>query len=352
MKYVVALALLVAAPAEAHIGAILAQARFSNPPTPKVTPSDMGVIFDNTYPWASADQAFNVTWDDGDNDPTGNFSFYYTDHQPTFQLLAIYPMNLNLLTPIAAATGDPGTQYTPVSIFAGCDCNPDAGIAGSPIVCPDAGGPRDCRNSFMWDTSKVTTPGSYWIVAVNNDDPLHLASVANGPVRIAHGGNPPPAVIVLRPDGFNSFDKTYRVQWAATGTAPLKFDLAYGLDDTTAVLMPPTPLGSDVQAISNADGTWSWDWDISALDSLKVYYFRVTVTDANGVKAFTDSRYGLSVYHPVDNGDGGMAPPDLAVVQLMPTKSGCSCDLTGPASPLALVPLALLALVLLVRRRA
>src|SRR5581483_4448020 len=102
MRYVAALALLVAAPAEAHIGAILAQARFSAPPTPKVTPSDMGVIFDNTYPWAAADQAYTIAWDDGDNDPTGNFSFYYLDHCPTFQLLAIFPQNLNLLQPIAA----------------------------------------------------------------------------------------------------------------------------------------------------------------------------------------------------------------------------------------------------------
>lgn len=351
MRYVVALALLVAAPAEAHVGAILAQARFSNPPGPKVTPSDMGVIFDNSYPWASADQTFAPAWDDGDNDPTGNFAFYYLDHQPTFQLLAIFPQNLNLLTKTTATSTDPAHNESPVSIFAGCDCNPDAGVGGSPIVCPDAGGPRDCRNNFTWDTSAVPA-GSYWIVAVNNDDPLHLASVSNGPVRISHGGEPPPAVIVLRPDGFNSFDKSYRVQWAATGKAPLKFDLAYGLDDTAAVLMPPTPLATDVQAIANADGTWSWDWDISALDSLKVYYLRVTVTDANGVKAFTDSRYGLSVFHPMSDGDGGFVAADLSPIQLPPPKSGCSCDLAGPATPLALVPLALLALFALVRRRA
>jgi MYXO-CTERM domain-containing protein len=351
MRYAIAaIALLSSLPARAHLGAVLAHARFDAPATPMVTPIDLGVAFDPSYVWATADQSFTISWQDGDNDPTGNFYFYYMDHDPTFQIL---PTDIpGLAHPVLAAAGDPAVGESPVTMWAGCSCNGDMGV-----ICPDAGdrsAMMTCRNSFAWDTSSVPA-GSWWLVAVNNDDPYHIYNVAGGPVRVQHGGGTlPPAVIVLRPDGYNSFDKSYRVQWAAVGTPPLKFDLAYGPDELAdgGVYQPPIPLVSNVQAIMNSDGTFSWDWDVSQLGNLGIYYLRVTVTDGNGVTAFTDSRFGLSVYHP--NADGGSSGDDSGVVPLPPPKkSGCSCNLGGDAAgPLVIVPLALLSLVLIARRRA
>jgi MYXO-CTERM domain-containing protein len=343
-------AMLVALPASAHVGAVLATAKFTSPAPPTVTPAGpMGVTL-SPYTFPTADQTFPVSWTDGDNDPTGHFYCYYFDHDPTREIQIADIQTVG--TPaIDLATGQPA------ALWAGCMCPfPDMGSVA--VICPDAGaGVRDCNNDFTWDTSKIAA-GSYWLVALNLDPPKATFTIGGGPIRIAHAGAaPPPAVMVLRPDGFGTWDKSYRVQWYAQGKAPLKIDLAYGNYDGASVLTDPMPLAQNVQAIQNPDGTQSWDWDLTQLPSLTSYYLRVTVTDADGVKAFTDSSYGLSVYH--NDSDGG-APADLGPRPdggnlIIHPSSGCSCQLSGAGAatlfgPLAL--LALLALALLRRRRA
>jgi MYXO-CTERM domain-containing protein len=345
MRYAVLLAAaLVAIPARAHVGVNVSNARFSNPPPPNITPADLGdVIAPYTFP--TADQTYTVSWDDGDIDPTGRFFFYYMDHDPTFQVL---PSDIEsmagLATPIKATSLDPAAVMTPVAMWAGCTCADDAGV-----VCPDAG-VRDCRNQFEWDTSAIPS-GSYWVVAVNNDPPYHVYSVSMAPVRIAHGGAQlPPAAMIVLPDGLGAYDKSYRVQWLAVGKTPLKIDLAYGLDEQGSVFGPVTSLAKNVMSPLNPDGSQVYDWDVSGLESLKVYFLRVTVTDADGTSSYTDSRFGLSIYHPpldagVDAavpGDGGRS--DGGVTN--PPPKGCSCDLGATGGAATLVPLGLLLLTL------
>jgi MYXO-CTERM domain-containing protein len=343
-------ALLVALPASAHVGAVLSTAKFTSPAPPMVTAAGAMAVTLAPYTFATADQTFDVTWTDGDNDPTAHFFFYYFDHDPTREIQI----------PDIQSTGAPALDLSTgkqAAIWAGCMCPfPDMN-ANIIVTCPDLGTTtRDCRNDFTWDTSQLKA-GAYWLVALNFDPPQAAYTIGGGPVRIAHAGAaPPPAVMVLRPDGFGTWDQSYRVQWYAQGKAPLKIDLAYGNYDGASVLTDPMPLAQNVQAINNPDGTQSWDWDLTQLPSLTSYYLRVTVTDADGVKTFTDSSYGLSVYH--NTSDGGA--PDLGAHRdggnlIIHPSSGCSCQLSGAGAATLLGPLALLALlalVLLRRRRA
>jgi hypothetical protein len=227
----------------------------------------------------------------------------------------------------------------PVAVYAGCMCQDDAGV-----TCADFSGGlmRDCRNTFVWDTSAIS-PGTYWLVAVNSDPPYHVYAVANAPVVISHGGPKPPAALVLVPDGFGSWDKSYRVQWIGQGTGPLHFDLEYG--DEMMPFDPVTPLATDVTPILNPDGTYGYDWDISGLMSTGAYFLRVHVRDANGVSSFTDSHYGVSVFHPGD--DLAMPPADMG---MKPMPKGCACEL-GPGTAATAVPLALILLTIVIAAR-
>jgi hypothetical protein len=335
--------LVAAAPAGAHVGAVVSNAQFTSPAGPATTTSDGGVVLgDPQYAFPTADQSFTISWSDGDNDPTGRFFFWYWDHEPTFGVL---PDDIEANAKIITEVGQPVGQQ--VAIFAGCTCADDQGV-----TCADlsGGAMRDCRNSFQWDTSQIAA-GAYWIIAVNSDPPFHVYSVAPAPVVVSHGGTPPPpAALVLRPDGFGSWDQSYRIQWLAKGTPPLRFDVAYG--DEMNALAAPTPIGTNVTPIVNADGTYALDWDISGLMSLGNYFVRVTVTDGNGKTAFTDSKFGLSVFHP------GAQQPDMAMSLDGggvgdPPKKGCDVGAGAGAStvPFALVVLALLAAARLSRKQ-
>lgn len=321
----------------AHLGGVVSNARFTNPAGPATQPADMGVTI-APFDFETADTEVTIAWTDGDMDPTGIFTFYYLPWAPSTQ---VTPTMIEML---GTQLRETGKAEDGVSIYASCECDADAGV-----VCGDPG-TRDCRNAFMWDTHMVPN-GTYWVVAVNNDPPYHVYSVASAPVRVQHGGGePPPAALVLRPDGFGSWDKSYRVQWLAKGKPPLKIDLSYGLDSPEAVLGPVTELAKDVQAPVAADGTQSYDWDISQLETLKLYFLRVTVTDGDGRQTYTNSRFGLSVYHPSQSGsvpDASMAP-DMATPP-MPSSSSCASG-AGAAAPTTTALALVLLLIVLARR--
>jgi hypothetical protein len=151
--------------------------------------------------------------------------------------------------------------------------------------------------------------------------------VSNAPVRIAHGGAPlPPAVVVVRPDGYGSFDQRYHLQWLAAGTPPLTFTIYYGVEDTGTALQPSAGVTDGIAGIMNSDGTFAYDWDISSLSSNTIYWVRIKVTDGNGVSTYTDSHYGMTVYH-----NGPPLPSDMAMA--LPKKHGCGVDPDQP--PLA-----------------
>src|SRR5262249_52909520 len=133
-------------------------------------------------------------------------------------------------------------------------CSTDLGV-----TCPpdprDPGG--NCANQLVWNTSGLA-PGTYWLVAVNHDPPYYTWNVSGAPVRVVHGGTAPPAAVILRPDGFGAFDKTYHIQWLADGKAPLRFDLAYGLEETGAGNAIVGDIGSGVSATDNGDGSFGY----------------------------------------------------------------------------------------------
>jgi hypothetical protein len=331
----VAVVLSIAAPAFAHVGGVVANANFTSPAPAPTSPVDGGVVLQSGYSFATADQSFNIAWTDGDIDPTGHFFFYYWDHMPTF---GVTVDNIEQMASKVTEVGNPGVQ---VAIYVACTCSDDAGV-----VCADFSGGlvRDCRNAFNWDTSQVPN-GVYWIQAVNYDPPFHVYQVAQAPVVVSHGGAAPPGSLVLVPDGYGTWDKSYRIQWYGQGTAPLHFDLAWG--DEMSPFGTLTPLGNDVTPIVNPDGTYGFDWDISGLASLGSFFVRVTTHDANGVTTFTDSRFSVSIFHPDTDGGGG-TPLDMSMTP--PPKSGCSVELGAGAASSA-VPLALIVLTVLVAAR-
>jgi hypothetical protein len=298
--------------ARAHVGASVAVAKFTNPTEPVVTngsPNDTLAPFT----WASADASFTVQWTDGDSDPTGRFTFYYLDHQPTFQVT---------VDDIEGGLGHKIDDLNNMNggYFASCYCSGDAGVTCPPDVRDPAG---NCANQLVWNTSMLAA-GTYWLVAVNNDPPFHVYNGGGAPVRIAHGGTALPAAIIIRPDGYGAWDKSYHLQWLADGKAPLTFDLSYGLEDTGSALTPIGPIASAVAATQNADSSYGYDWDISALDNDKAYWVRLKVTDADGNSTYTDSHFGMTVYRQA----GMVTTPDMAT----PPKHG-GCDVQPTALP-------------------
>jgi hypothetical protein len=299
--------------AHAHIGANTAVAKFTNPPDPNVMRGDPNDTVPG-FAWVSADQSFTIKWDDGDSDPTGRFTFYYMDHHPNYEVTAD-DIEAGLATKIENDAVNASGGY-----FASCYCEGDQGVTcptmddmGTPIVRSPTG---NCANQLVWNTSALP-PGTYWLVTVNNDPPFHVAYSSIAPVRISHGGTPLPAVFVMRPDGFGSWDQSYHMQWLADGKAPLTFDLAYGLEDTGAATATPTPLATGLQLTAGSDGTYTYDFDTSQLQTNKAYWVRIKATDADGNSTFTDSHYGITISHA----GATTPPPDLAMAP--PKKSGC-----------------------------
>lgn len=288
--------------ARAHVGGSVAVARFTHPADPMVT---HGEPRDTVAPFtlATADQTFTISWEDGDSDPTGRFIFYWMDHAPTFQV------TIDDVTKggLAHLIEDPINQAT--GYYASCTCNMDLGVD-----CPP--GSRDpkgnCANQFVWNTAKLPK-GSYWIIAVNDDPPFHVYNAAGAPVAIAHGGEtPPPAAIVVRPDGIGLARTSYRLQWLAFGKPPLRFDLSYGIEEPGRASQPVGPIAMPAAATQQADGSYDYEWDLSSLPDNTAYFVRLQVTDGDGVQTFTDSHFGIKVFRS--------APADMAMA---PARRGC-----------------------------
>ncbi|MCU1278639.1 MAG: hypothetical protein JWM53_2185, partial [bacterium] len=194
-------------PARAHVGAAVAVAKFSSPVDPGIThgePND--TVATTPFAWTTADASFTIKWDDGDNDPTGRFTFYYLDHQPTFQVSAD-----DIEGGLGTKIDDPNNLSG--GFFASCYCEGDQGVT-CPTITRDPAG--NCANQVTWNTSGIA-PGTYWIVAVNNDPPFHVPYTANAPIRVVHGGTALPAALIIRPDGYGAWDTTYHLQWLADG---------------------------------------------------------------------------------------------------------------------------------------
>jgi hypothetical protein len=312
------------ASAHAHAGATPSVAAFTSPANPSIVHAEPSDTF-SPYTFASADGSFTVSWNNALMDPTGRFTFYYLDHAP------LHAVDVTEIERLGIKINDPDNNSG--GYFVSCFCSADMGV-----LCPPV--PRDpngnCNNHFSWNTTAIPR-GTYWIAAVNNDPPFHVYNAGDGPVRIAHQGDPlPPAIIVLRPDGFGNWDRVYHLQWLAVGTPPLSFDLEYGIDDPTSASVVVGAIALGIQLTAANDGTFNYDWDISALDAKPRYWVRFHVTDGNGFSTFTDSHYPVTVYRDAT------PPADMAVATMPPPppkkKSGCAiADSSSPPSMLLLL---------------
>lgn len=352
--------LLLAHPVLAHQGAVVAKAEMCNPPGPLQTPTDGGIDYhyEPAYVPEEADQHYRFSWVDGDQDPTGRFTFFYVDHQ----LPAAVPPDAvdgqNGQTPIGKIIRTTGGKEAR-DIYVSCACaQRDAATGpcdgGTVPDCSD-GGARWCDDTLDWDTSAVP-PGVYWIAAVNNDPPYHVFNMSEAPVRVTHGGHKPPVVQVVRPDGLGGgVDQSYRVVAIVAGTGALTMDVAYGINLPSDVLKPVTVVARKVPIQPAPDGTVTWDFDVSKLPN-NPYFVEITVTDDTGASTYSDSRYYLSVFHRAPPADLA-APRDLAAApsDLGLTTQPGSCAAAGPTrAPTRTVATALaaLAFALVLARRA
>jgi hypothetical protein len=290
------------APARAHVGAQIAVARFTSPAEPDVTNDPPP-----PYSFVQADGQLTITWDDGDSDPTGRFTFYRLDTRPTFQVATADVERLG--TRIADAVNDAG------GYFVSCSCTSGPGVVCPPVTRDPAG---NCRNSLVWDTSQLAA-GTYWIAAVNDDPPTHTVNVGAGPVRVAHGAQAaPPAAVIVRPDGVGSWTDAYDLSWLAAGTPPLTFALWYGTEDGDP-LRADGVIAANAAATLDGDGrTWRYRWDLAGLADAR-YFVRLRVTDGNGAATTLDSYYSINLYHQAP------APPaDMSMATLPDHHGGCS----------------------------
>jgi hypothetical protein len=291
----------------AHTGGLAVEPSFLSPPGPPVSRGEDGLYRASPYDVVTVDQTLEVSWTDGDEDPTGRLVFHYLDHAP--------PNAVGVAAVDAAAPLIPSAD----GIYVSCSCNADLGCADF--------GPRDCRNAFSFDTSAIPD-GTYWVIAVNDDPPFRVYAVSDGPFRVAHAGaRPAPAVIVLRPDAIGFVDRMTTTQWIAQGDPPLRFSLSYAAEGEImasgasglagGVYKPLSDDASDVELVPRADGTYVFDWDVGDL-SEGLYHLRVAVRDGQGRTSYSDSRAGLFVLHRGGADLGGkMDDP------------GCSCEVGG-----------------------
>ena len=103
------------------------------------------------------------------------------------------------------------------------------------------------------------------------------------------------------------------MRWLLTGQAPFHVDLVCALDDTVRAGGTFTPIASDVPLVAGADGSFTYEWDTSKLEGAHIYYVRVTVTDATSQTVFSDSRAGVTVFHPGDQPELGGLGQDLSI---------------------------------------
>jgi MYXO-CTERM domain-containing protein len=358
MRHKLALSVLLLAPgiASAHVGAVIAKAVFCSPPPP-IEPAAPGMAW--SYSPAEADTHYMLAWQDGDTDPTGKLTFYYIDHQVPSALDAD---GVEMQATVVHTVDGRDAR----DVYVSCACvaqvsGQDTCNTGTLPGCSD-GGARWCDNYVDWDTSQVPD-GVYWIMAVNNDPPYHVYNTALAPVRVAHGADPkPPIVMVTKPDGLGpGADTQYEVHTLVVGQPPVTLDYAYGVNDLPVVNDPLHRIAQGQPATAGADGTVAYVWDVSGLKN-QVYFVSVSATDATGLSTFSDSRFGLSVFHrpdaatDVDGGDDLATSTDDASVPDLgttPEPKSCNCSLgrrPSGGAPTALFALMIIALALLRRR--
>ena len=326
-------------PAHAHVGSVVASAKFCRPPPPEGIPDgDGGVRY--SYVPEEADRSYRLAWDDGDNDPTARLTLYYLARQVPTRVVAVEVEAEGHV--VRTVDGREARDIHVSCACAGEDGGAAACASDASATCFD-GGARWCDNTVEWDTSEVAD-GVYWIAAVNNDPPFHLYAVSAAPVRVSHGGRKPPVVVVVKPDGADpAADTSYRIDMLVAGEGALTLDLGYGRNTVIGVGDPVTTIARGVPASPAAGGLVGHLWDTSAV-AAGMYYVEVTVTDGAGLHTTTRSRQSVSISRRVIADAAGKADAPEGDPA---SKPSCDCRTggrgNGRSTPLLLAVLSLVA---------
>ncbi|UCC93312.1 MAG: S8 family serine peptidase, partial [Thermoplasmata archaeon] len=178
-------------------------------------------------------------------------------------------------------TDDDPDDNARISLYNDLDSDPDNGkvlIASNIQEDPEGDG-----DSYLWDTSTLVEGRTFYVHAEIDDgtnDPF--MSTSTGTVTISHtGGNAPPSVEVLEPDGQgDSADQVFNIEYTA-----------YDPDDeaTVSLYWDINSVGFDGNAIvrdlPEEDGFGTYAWDTSDLEDGTVAYVYAVVSDGQNPQA-------------------------------------------------------------------
>ncbi len=207
-------------------------------------------------------------------------------------------------------TDDDPDDNARISLYNDMDTDPGNGrvlIASNLPEDPEGDG-----DSYVWDTSTLVEGRSFYIQAVIDDGANEEASsYSEGTVTIRHtGGNAPPTVEVVEPDGENDVaDGSYSIEY-----------LAYDPDDTATVSLywDTDDAGFDgstiVRDLEENDGFGSYTWDTSTLEDGMEFYVYAVVSDGQNPQARAYGAGPVTIDHDigpaiVDYGPSGSDVP-------------------------------------------
>jgi len=190
-------------------------------------------------------------------------------------------------------TDDDPDDNARISLYNDLDTDPDNGkvlIASNIPEDPEGDG-----DSYVWDTSTLVQGRSFYVLAVIDDGTNEpFSAYSDGTVTISHtGGNSPPSVEMVEPDGVNDIaDQTFTIEY-----------LAYDPDDIASLSLYWDTDGGGfdgiaiVRDLEEADGPGSYIWDTSNMDEMDHVYVYAVVADGQNPHARAYGSGPLTIQH-------------------------------------------------------
>lgn len=190
-------------------------------------------------------------------------------------------------------TDDDPDDNAHISFYNDLDTDPDNGkvlIVSNILEDPEGDG-----DSYVWDTSTLVQGRSFYVLAIIDDGTNEpFTAYSDGTVTISHtGGNSPPSVEVVEPDGVNDIaDQSYTIEY-----------LAYDPDDVASIsLYWDTDNGgfdgiAVVRDLEEADGPGTYVWDTSKMDEMDRVYVYAVASDGQNPQARAYARGPLTIQH-------------------------------------------------------
>jgi serine protease AprX len=178
-------------------------------------------------------------------------------------------------------TDDDPDDNARISLYNDLDSDPDNGkVLISSSVREDPEGDGD---SYLWDTSTLVEGRAFYIHAEIDDGTNEpMVATSSGTVTIIHtGGNAPPSVEVLEPDGEgDDADQSFSIEYRAYDPDDIASVSLYW--DTDAAGFDGNPI---VRDLDEDDGFGSYTWDTSDLEEGLVAYVYAVVSDGQNPQA-------------------------------------------------------------------